>query len=61
MNRLICCYVHCIQTLKQLTLLYRLQSTAMARSLWKRLNRGVSSPWGKKSKSRFVEEKKTAT
>mmetsp|Transcript_2102 Transcript_2102/g.3894 ORF Transcript_2102/g.3894 Transcript_2102/m.3894 type:complete len:1326 (+) Transcript_2102:117-4094(+) len=36
------------------------ESTKMARKLWRTQNRGVASPWEKKSKQRFEEEKKTA-
>ncbi|KAL7437218.1 hypothetical protein ACHAXM_005517 [Skeletonema potamos] len=36
------------------------ESTAIAKKLWRRQNVGVQSPWSsKKSKPRFVEEKKT--
>jgi hypothetical protein len=35
------------------------QSIAMAKSLWKRQNPGLMSPWSKKSKPRFNEEKKS--
>jgi hypothetical protein len=30
----------------------------MAKSIWKNLNRGVASPWRKKSAPHFSEEKK---
>lgn len=35
------------------------ESTAIAKKLWRRQNVGVQSPWSKKSRPRFVEEKKT--
>ncbi|KAL7522817.1 hypothetical protein ACHAWX_007527 [Stephanocyclus meneghinianus] len=35
------------------------ESTAMAKSIWKRQNRGVASPWSKLSKPGFSEEKKS--
>eukprot|EP00804_Cyclotella_cryptica_P025350 CCRYP_012458-RA/>CCRYP_012458-RA protein AED:0.01 eAED:0.01 QI:2197/1/1/1/1/1/3/103/880 len=37
------------------------ESTAMAKSIWKRQNRGVASPWNKNSKPGFSEEKKSET
>jgi len=38
------------------------ESTAIAKKLWRRQNVGVQSPWSsKKSKPRFVEEKKTGS
>jgi len=35
-------------------------STAIAKKLWRLQNRGVALPWSKKSRPRFIEEKKTA-
>ena len=32
---------------------------AIAKKLWRIRNRGVASPWRKKSRPRFIEEKKT--
>jgi len=36
------------------------ESTTIAKKLWRLQNRGVASPWSKKSRPRFTEEKKTA-
>lgn len=35
------------------------ESIAIAKKLWRRQNVGVQSPWSKKSRPRFVEEKKS--